>query len=170
MQEELVSVTIPTLNSASTLTATLDSVARQTYNRIELIIADGNSRDETAQIATDFGAKVIQTRCELFSKAHPSVVPSIREGYGIVIIEANACGTPAIGWDVPGLRDSIVDGETGILVPFDDTQTMAKQIVALLKDGDTRERMGASAMKWARSHTWEKSAEDFDNVLSALWG
>ncbi len=95
-------------------------------------------------------------------------MPSVREGYGIVAIEANACGTSAVGWDVPGLRDSILDGKTGILVPFDDTYKLAEQVVALITDGTLRSRMAASAVEWARAHSWKKAAEEFDNVFDAV--
>src|SRR2546422_4165543 len=62
---ELVSVTIPTLNSAKTLAATLDSVSNQTYDRVELIIADSYSRDDSLRIAAEFGATVVKTRNKL---------------------------------------------------------------------------------------------------------
>lgn len=104
----------------------------------------------------------------LLSGAHLILIPSVREGYGIVAIEANACGTPAVGWNVAGLRDSIQDGETGILVPFGDTEQLAKQIVALLKDDDARERMGSSGIKWARDHSWDRAANDVGNLLESI--
>ena len=46
------------------------------------------------------------------------VTTSIREGWGITILEANACGIPSIAYDVPGLRESIIDGKTGLIVPY----------------------------------------------------
>src|SRR6266566_4792197 len=70
----------------------------------------------------------------MLSRSHILLIPSIREGYGIVVIEANACGTPAIGWAVPGVQDSIVDGKTGLLVPFGDVQFLADSIVKVLSD------------------------------------
>jgi len=105
---------------------------------------------------------------DLFSRAHLSAVPSIREGYGIVVIEANACGTPAIGWDVPGLRDSIVDGKTGILVPFGDVEKFGKQIALYLKDSAARERMSAAAVEWAKQHSWDIASSEFDHVIDSF--
>src|SRR5256885_167117 len=58
------------------------------------------------------------SRTELYermARAHCLLVPSVREGWGLVVTEANAVGTPAVGYDVPGLRDSIHAGETGLL-------------------------------------------------------
>ena len=103
----------------------------------------------------------------LLESAHIMLVPSVREGYGIVVIEANACGTPAIGWKVPGLQDSIVDGETGILVPFDNVELLGEQISNLLQDNDRLERMADSAKKWSRTHSWDKAAKEFEQVIDS---
>ena len=146
----------------------------------ELIIA--GSGDETnieRQLSgTDYSpsVKVINRRSnqwddekrELFAKAHLSVVPSIREGYGIVVIEANACGTPVIGWNVPGLRDSILDGKTGVLVPFGDVEKLGKQIALYLKDFTAREKMSTAAVEWAREHSWDRSSSEFDRIIDSL--
>jgi len=105
----------------------------------------------------------------LLSFAHVLIVPSVREGYGIVAIEANACGTSAVAWDVPGLRDSILDGETGTLVEFGDTEALAKRVVTLLRDRYAREKMAASALKWARTHSWDQAATEFGNILDSFW-
>ena len=105
---------------------------------------------------------------KLLAGAHVVLMPSVREGYGIVAIEANACGTPAIGWNVSGLRDSILDGKTGILVPFGDTNKLAEQVIALIRDHALRSRLAASAIIWARTHSWDKAAKEFDNVLESV--
>ena len=146
----------------------------------QLIIV-GNGDDsmiqrELSHVSYSGAVKVVQRvphgwneeKRELLSSAHVVLMPSVREGYGIVAIEANACGTSAVGWDVPGLRDSILDGETGMLVPFGDTKMMAKRVVTLLRDDVVRERMASSAVKWARVHSWDKSAEEFGRVIDAL--
>ena len=103
----------------------------------------------------------------LLSKSHILLIPSVREGYGMVVIEANACGTPAIGWDVPGVCDSIINGKTGLLVPFGDTSALAKTIVSCLS-GERRNivEMSKGAIDWARQHSWDDAAEKFDEVIS----
>ncbi len=108
-------------------------------------------------------------KATLLASSHVLLIPSVREGYGIVAIEANACGTSAVGWNVPGLRDSIIDGETGVLVPFGDVERMASEVVRLLQDSDMRKNMASRAVDWARTHSWDKAAEEFDRVITSLW-
>lgn len=146
----------------------------------QLIIAgngdDSAIRRQLSGLAYSGSVKIIERtphlwddeKKRLLAGAHVMLMPSVREGYGIVVIEANACGTSAVGWDVPGLRDSILDGKTGILVPFEDTNKLAEQVIALISDGPLRSRMAASAVKWARAHSWDKAAKEFDNVLDAV--
>jgi len=69
--------------------------------------------------------------------------PSEMEGWGISIIEANACATPAVAFAVPGLREAILDGESGMLVP--EGGELAKPIVRLLTDAPWRLRLEEGA-------------------------
>lgn len=75
------------------------------------------------------------------------VLPSLREPFGIVIIEAQACGKPVIASAVGGISEAIKDGETGILVKAGDSKVLAAAINRLLADRETRERMGAEGRK-----------------------
>ncbi|MEW5949728.1 MAG: glycosyltransferase family 4 protein [Thermodesulfobacteriota bacterium] len=75
------------------------------------------------------------------------VIPSYREGFGNVVLEAAAMGIPAIGTRIPGLVDSIVDNETGILVPPKDAAAIAAAMHSLLADEDKRIKMGRAARK-----------------------
>jgi glycosyltransferase involved in cell wall biosynthesis len=105
----------------------------------------------------------------LLSRSHLLLIPSVREGYGIVVIEANACGTPAIGWAVPGVQDSIVDGKTGLLVPFEDTQALAQTIVRFLSKESTHiAEMSGAAIDWASQHSWDKAAKGFAETIDSL--
>src|SRR5207244_3074787 len=100
------------------------------------------------------------------SRSRLLLIPSVREGYGIVVIEANACGIPAIGWAVPGVQDSIVDGKTGLLVPFGDTRALAETIVNCLSAEPQRiAELSIAAVDWARGHSWSNSADGFDRVI-----
>jgi glycosyltransferase involved in cell wall biosynthesis len=104
----------------------------------------------------------------LLSNAHLALVPSMKEGYGIVVIEANACGTPAIGWKVPGLQDSILDGETGVLVPFGDVRKLGETVASFLMDERGRQEMSERAIRWARTHSWDTAAKEFSRVIESL--
>jgi glycosyltransferase involved in cell wall biosynthesis len=72
-------------------------------------------------------------------------LPSYREGFGNVVIEAAALGVPAVGTDIIGLRDAIVDADTGILVPVKDARALAAALAGLLEDEPRCRRMGAAA-------------------------
>lgn len=96
---------------------------------------------------------------ELFSRAHILLNPSVREGWGLVIIEAASVGTPALGYNVAGLKDSIIDNRTGILSlpnPID----AAKKMRDLLNDEKKYKKMSYEALKWSSNFKWEKSIKD----------
>ena len=83
------------------------------------------------------------------------------------MLEANACGTPVIGADVPGLRDSICHRQTGYLVPYGDPFCLAEAIQQLLSDPKQRLEMGMRALEWGRSFSWDQSAEKCLQILEA---
>jgi glycosyltransferase involved in cell wall biosynthesis len=108
-----------------------------------------------------------EEKMALLSKSHLILVPSVREGYGIVVIEANWCGTPAVGWAVPGVQDSILDGKTGLLVPFGEIEALAKKITTCLCEPQSYEKLSRSAGDWARLHSWEGAAEKFSSIIES---
>ncbi len=76
-------------------------------------------------------------------------LPSYREGFGNVALEAAAMGVPAVGTDIVGLRDAIVDGETGLLVPARHADALARALGRLMADGALRRSMGEKARRRA---------------------
>jgi glycosyltransferase involved in cell wall biosynthesis len=87
------------------------------------------------------------------------------EGWGLTTVEANACGTPAIASDVPGLRDSIRSPYTGLLVPYGKDKVFAESILRLIKNGPLRRSLSLESVRWASSFTWEKSALELYIIL-----
>ncbi|MFA6134152.1 MAG: glycosyltransferase [Phycisphaerae bacterium] len=83
----------------------------------------------------------------LLSAADMLVMPSMWEGFGLTAAEAMAAGLPVIATDVPGLRDVIDDGVTGVLVPREDAVALASTVAALAADGDKRHRMGQAGLE-----------------------
>ena len=75
-------------------------------------------------------------------------------------MEANACGTPVISADVPGLRDSVSNGVSGLLYPYGDLGNLAENIIRVLQDEDLRSRLSEGAVHWASSFTWDRSARE----------
>lgn len=86
--------------------------------------------------------------------------PSPKEGWGLTVIEAAACGLPTIASDRPGLRDSVRDGETGLLVPYGDDRAMAAAAVALLRDDARWAAMSGAARAWAGTFGWERCVRE----------
>jgi glycosyltransferase involved in cell wall biosynthesis len=87
------------------------------------------------------------------------VMPSSKEGWGLTVVEANACGTPAVASNVPGLRDAVRDGETGLLTPYGDAESLESKIRLLLSDDAMRGRMTRAAIQWAKSFSWDDAAD-----------
>jgi glycosyltransferase involved in cell wall biosynthesis len=107
-------------------------------------------------------------RNNLLAKAWLTVCPSAFEGYGVVCVEANAWGLPVVAADVPGLRDSVRDGATGVLVPHGDVPRLSAEINALIDDPSRREAIGRAGRAWAAAHDWQRSAEMFLEVVGGL--
>jgi glycosyltransferase involved in cell wall biosynthesis len=96
--------------------------------------------------------------CSAWMLLHPALI----EGWGIVIAEAAIRGTPAIGFDVPGVRDSVADGETGLLVRSEGQFASAWASLAL--DHRTREALGRAARERALRLHWSAAVEGFAQV------
>jgi glycosyltransferase involved in cell wall biosynthesis len=103
----------------------------------------------------------------LYQRAWVFVNPSFMEGWGITTIEANACGTPTVGADVAGLRDSIDNPTTGYLTPHGDSEALADRITTLLTDHNLRSNMSINAVKWARRFEWDESSSRAMSLLEA---
>ncbi len=103
------------------------------------------------------------------SGAHLVVLPSYREGFPKTLIDAAAAGRAAVTTDVPGCRDAVVAGETGLIVPVRDASALTEAIASLLDDPERIERMGAAARRHAEAHfAIERVVEHHVGVYRAL--
>ncbi|MCR4305881.1 MAG: glycosyltransferase family 4 protein [Candidatus Daviesbacteria bacterium] len=94
---------------------------------------------------------------DLLSRANIALNPSIREGWGLVVIEAAALGVPTVSYNAPGLRDSIINGRTGIICSVNNTKSMAEAILNLANNLDRYKKMSRNGILWSRKFSWEKS-------------
>jgi len=94
--------------------------------------------------------------------------PSHKEGWGLTVLEANACGTPVVATAVPGLRDSVRDGKTGLLVARGDSAALADGLVRVLEDPALRAELARGALAWARRFRWDDVAAAFADVATAV--
>ena len=111
-----------------------------------------------------------EEKISLYRRASVALNSSLKEGWGLTSIEANGCGTPVVASDVPGLCDSVRDGETGFLVPFGDAEALADRVGRILGDPALAARLQAASLEWARSHTWDKVADKTESVLLRALG
>ena len=105
-------------------------------------------------------------RRELVKRAWVLVNPSVREGFGLNVVEANALGTPCIACDVAGLRDSVKNDETGLLAKAGSVEDLADKIVTALTDDALRERFSRNALNYSRLFSWDKSAIEFLKLMT----
>lgn len=109
-----------------------------------------------------------EKKLDLMKKAHLLVNPSQREGWSLVVIEANAMGTPVVGYNVPGLRDSIQDGKTGILTKKNSPDHLAQEVIKLLKDKKLYQVLQKNALLWSKKFTWEKATKESLELVEKL--
>jgi glycosyltransferase involved in cell wall biosynthesis len=109
-------------------------------------------------------------KVRMLQQAHVVVQPSDKEGWGLTVIEANACGTPVIAADAPGLRDSVRDEETGLLVPPGDASALAGAMLRILGDAALRARLAEAAIAWAARFRWEDAAAQIGEALDDACG
>ena len=98
-------------------------------------------------------------------------LPSLREGFPNVVLEAAALGKPAVVSDATGVVDSVIDGETGRLFPTGDAHALAARFIELAADPSSVSRMGAAAHSWAnhnfpQEHIWDLQATLLDHLLA----
>jgi D-inositol-3-phosphate glycosyltransferase len=91
--------------------------------------------------------------------AEVTVLPSHYESFGMVALEAMACGSPVVASRVGGLTTTVRDGVTGFLVPEGDVNALAGRLDTLLGDPDLRWRLGREGVRWAAQHRWPCVAE-----------
>lgn len=143
--------------------------------KVEFVIAgEGVEKEKLIQYARKLeilekikflGKVTEEEKIRLFQNAWVFVNPSFMEGWGITTIEANACGTPAVASNVPGLRDSIKNPHSGILVEYGDCEAFAQNIINLVDDERLRKELSEEAIKWSKQFTWEKSATEFYSIV-----
>jgi phosphatidyl-myo-inositol dimannoside synthase len=119
-----------------------------------VVVGDGPLRDEVPQAVGFLPNQELQER---MARAAVVAVPSHREGFGVVCLEAMAQGRPVVASAVGGLRDLVVDGETGYLVQSGDRDALREALERLLADRELRRRLGAAGRDRAATHfSWPR--------------
>ena len=142
-----------------------------------LVAGKGDHREELESLAGTLdlqehvrflGFVSEEEKLELFRRSWVHVLTSPKEGWGIANMEAAACGTPTVASDSPGLRESVVDGRTGLLVPHGDVGRLARAVASLLDDPGRLQAMGVEARAWAEGFSWDASADAMESLLARV--
>lgn len=107
-------------------------------------------------------------KADILSRAAVFATPSMHEGWGLTVIEANVHGCPAVAYDVPGLRTAIRHGETGLLAR--DDAEFRRALSVFLGDGEARRLYSLSAREWADNFSWDSCARQTLETLADAGG
>lgn len=141
----------------------------KTHPTAKLKIAGfGEARGKLEELTSEMGlthtveflGKVTEEeKVELMGQSWVFTYPSSHEGWGIAVIEANACGTPVVAANVPGLKESVSNPHTGYLVDFGSVESFAEKFCELISDTKLRKNLEKHCLVWAEGYTWEKSTD-----------
>jgi glycosyltransferase involved in cell wall biosynthesis len=118
-----------------------------------------------AKDITVLGRTTDAQKIALMRRSHAITVTSIEEGWGLIVTEANSQGTPAVVYDVNGLRDSVRNGQTGV-VTAENPAAMADGIASLFTDSKAYEALRRQAWQWSKRMTFDQSYDDLMKIIS----
>lgn len=127
---------------------------------VEALISELGLRD----CVTVHGFVDEDEKAGILSRAKAFATPSMHEGWGLTVIEANNYGCPAVAYDVPGLRAAIRHGETGLLAKND--EDFRRALALFLEDKETRLRYSGRARDWAKTFNWDSCAQQTLEILA----
>ena len=145
-------------------------VVKEVSNAVLYIAGEGDTGSELKKLVKElqieknvvFTNKVTEEqKVRLLARSWVAVQPSSFEGWGITVIEANACGTPVIASKTNGLLDSVVDGETGRLVPVKNVEVLAETMIEVISSKQLLRKYSQNAYRWSKLFDWNKNAEAF---------
>jgi glycosyltransferase involved in cell wall biosynthesis len=149
----------------------MKNIASRFSNIVGLIVGDGTLYNQLLQEVAILGlegyVKFLGWRediPEILSITDIVVVPSLMEGFGIVVLEAYASGKPVVATNVGGLHEIVEDGVTGFLVPPEDSVAIADAVCRLIADKDLREGMGRRGKIKAKQFSLENMYKELEGV------
>jgi len=151
------------------------AAVRKVHQTARLTIAgEGESAAELKKLAQELGVGAYvsfagkvneEEKVRLFSTHWVAIQPSSIEGWGMTVIEANACGTPVIASNVFGLRDSVVHEKTGLLAQPNNVLSFVWAMERMIKNTAERKAWSKSAIIWSKNFSWDKSADKLHQVI-----
>lgn len=138
------------------------------------IVGDGDALPELKMLAISLSVQDIvnftgfvseDEKIRILQESEIVVNTSSKEGWGLTVIESNACGTPVVAANSPGLKDSVKDRFNGLLYPFGDIRALTSSIKQLLKNRDLLLKMQKDAIEWSKKFNWEITARGILGLL-----
>ncbi|MCX6727369.1 MAG: glycosyltransferase family 4 protein [Candidatus Saccharibacteria bacterium] len=146
----------------SALTLTLAGNTNGSYaKKVIAYVAQSRHRDHIVMA----GRVSEKEKTDLLRNADAILVTSIKEGWGLIVTEANSQGTPAVVYDADGLRDSVLKDKTGKIVPSGDFAAMGATLNKLLKDPIQYSKIRKNAFEHSKQFTFKNSYADFCSLL-----
>ncbi len=142
-----------------------------------VIVGDGDDKSRLMELTTALGLNGSvtftgfvseQEKVQWLNKMHIAVNTSAKEGWGLTATEANACGTTTVSSNVQGLRDAVIDEETGLLYEYGNREKLAEKIILLLRDNNLRERLAQKALIRSKEFDWQSGAEKTMEVIERV--
>jgi glycosyltransferase involved in cell wall biosynthesis len=152
-------------------------IAKLTIPDLQLIIAgstEGKYGDKVLRMIKDseykdfikyLGRVSKGKKIKLMQKSHMIAVTSVKEGWGLIVTEANSQGTPAVVYNVDGLRDSVKNKKTGIVCQQNTPEDLAENMLKLLEDKEKYEKLRLNAWEWSKEINFENS---YNNFIKAI--
>lgn len=109
-----------------------------------------------------------QGKYDLLKQSQLLLHASVKEGWGLVVIEAASQKTPAVVYNVAGLRDSVKNGLTGIVISSNTPKKLAEEAMKLMQDQQKLKEMQENAYEWAKSLTWERATDASTRLIESL--
>ena len=134
-------------------------------NSLRKIIKD-KSIDKSVKF---FGRVSEEKKLELMRRAHLLLHASVKEGWGLVTVEAASQGTPSVVYNVSGLRDSVLNNLTGIVIDKNSPKKMADESISLIKDEKRYLRLQKGGLKWARSLSWDIAIKESLSLINEVY-
>ncbi|MEO0099412.1 MAG: glycosyltransferase family 4 protein [candidate division WOR-3 bacterium] len=139
-----------------------------------VIVGDGDDLMRLKKMTKELGMEAVveftgyikeEEKLNLYQSAYFLVENSIKEGWGLIIVEANACGTPVIAARSPGLVDAVREGKTGLFYQYGDIKELSEKMAFLLDNEEMVDRMGKEGRMWAEKFSWEESAQKMEDLI-----
>jgi len=108
----------------------------------------------------------VEKKCEIMQRSHIICVTSIKEGWGLIVTEANSQGTPAVVYNVDGLRDSVKDNVTGIICSENTPSNLANNVVNLLNNTEKYELLRINAYNFSKEITFDREYREFISLIN----